>query len=106
MARRARARPRCEVARGFRGQVEILPMQGDDPRPLRIVAEGLERGAADQVLEFAHVARPAIVEERGLGLVVQAQAAQSQARSVFLEEVAGQQEDIAAALSSGGTRKG
>ena len=51
------------------------------------------------MLEFAHVARPAIVEERGLGLVVQAQAAQSQARSVFLEEVAGQQEDIAAALA-------
>ncbi len=79
-------------SRSCRCRVTIRDRSGLWPRALR-------RGAADQVLEFAHVARPAIVEERGLGLVVQAQAAQSQARSVFLEEVAGQQEDIAAALT-------
>ncbi|MNE51704.1 hypothetical protein D3C80_1463430 [compost metagenome] len=82
-----------------RSQVQVGSIQGQNLRALAVLAEGLERRAADQVLQFTHVARPVVGQQRGLGFSAQAQAAQAHARAILFEKVAAEQQHIAATFA-------
>ncbi len=81
------------------GQVQVQGAQAENLRALAAVAQGFQRAASDQVLQLAHIARPAVGQQGRLGISGQAQAAQAHARTVLFEEEARQQQHITPALA-------
>ena len=81
-------------------QVEVAGLDAEDLRALAALpAQRLERGAADQVFQLAHIARPVVGQQGAVCRQAQAQPAQMQARAILLEEKTGQQQHVAAALA-------
>ena len=108
LAQVALARQRIPVGQGRAGrggpdwrivQVQQIGPQGHDVGATGAAAERLERGAADHLLQLAHIARPGVAAQRLLGIGRQAQAAQAQAGAVALQQAPGQQQHVAPALA-------
>lgn len=98
---------RVGLVHRHRPQIQVLGVQGDDARLAGLLRQCPHGGATDQVLEFAHVARPRLLLQQGrLRVRRQAQAAQPQTHAVFFQKPAGQQQHVAAAPRSGGTCSG
>ncbi|MNH10705.1 hypothetical protein D3C79_701920 [compost metagenome] len=80
-------------------QIQHFRLQGNDQVAAATAAELLERGTADHMLQFAHVARPVVGQQRALGRRRQAQTAQAQAGAVEFEKLPGQDQHVIAAFA-------